>query len=170
MNQKVLRYVLLTGVFVVWGVIFYKVMAALGEEENFPKTLLSAPDTTEYSLKKDTFSLLANYADPFLPIGSLETPDSSDTDPLKNNSAVTQVQPAINPQPVLPLVDISFIQYLGMIANIERKTKTAMISIRGKETVAKEKDIIEDIEIKSISATKIAVVYKGKKFNISRKL
>jgi hypothetical protein len=170
MNQKVLRYALLTGVFVVWGVIFYKVLAALGREENFPKTLVSAPDSTEYTHKKDTFSLLANYADPFLPIGSLELSDSMDTDLLKSNSAITQVQPSITPQPVVPLVVISFVQYLGMIANIERKTKTAMISIRGKETVAKENDIIEDVEIKSIAATKIAVVYKGKKFNISRKL
>jgi hypothetical protein len=161
MNQKYLRYGLITLVLAVWGIIGYKVIAALTKGET---TVNKAPKqyaaTTTPGLK-DTFSLLANYSDPFLPV-------SMDDDLIDSVALKTDViKPASTPVQEQP-IDISFIQYLGMISNVEKKTKAAVISIRGKETIVREKDVVEDVLVKSISTGKIAIVYKKKNFNITR--
>jgi hypothetical protein len=163
MNQKYLRYGLITCVLAVWGIIGYKVIAALTKGEKTVSIASKQITATSVTGLKDTFSLLANYSDPFLLVSMDD--DLPDTVALKTEITKTTT-PVIQETPV----DISFIQYLGMISNVEKKTKAAVISIRGKETIVREKDVVEDIQVKSISTGKISIVYKKKNFNISRQL
>jgi hypothetical protein len=162
-SQKFLRYSLITAVAIVWGVILYKVFTALNKEEENQSLALPAKAIT-YAVQKDTFSLLANYSDPFLPF-------SADTaDLLLDSLSTTTVSTTSVSMAKEPDVDVSFIQYLGMISNVEKKNKAAIVSIRGKEVIIREKEAVEGITFKSITTGKISIVYKGKNFNITRQL
>jgi hypothetical protein len=163
MSQKFLRYSLIIAVAIVWGVILYKVFAALNNEEEHQSLALPV-NAINYAVQKDTFSLLANYSDPFLPF-SVDTADL-----LLDTLSTTTVSSSSVSMAKEPEVDISFIQYLGMISNVEKKNKAAIVSIRGKEVIIKEKEVVEGISFKSITTGKISIVYKGKKFNITRQL
>jgi len=161
MKQKNLRYVLLTGVALVWGIIISKVIAALNQAD--PAIIVTnGKETTADSVPKyENFSLYANYPDPFIP----ET-DTSTIDLIK--SAGNSTNPGNQQQATLPVVhppvktDLSFIKYHGMIYNPTRKIKAALISINNKEITIKEKESAENITIKKIFSDKVQVLYNHK--------
>jgi len=164
-KQKSLRYALLTGVALVWGIITYKVIAALNQTD--PAIIATPVKEAPANLiqKYEHFSLYANYPDPFIP----ET-DTSAIDLIKNGSnspktanqqqtVLPAIQPAVKP-------DLSFIKYHGMIYNPTRKIKAALVSINNKEITIKEKESAENITLKKIFNDKIQVLYNHKIYTI----
>ncbi|HEY0066751.1 MAG TPA: hypothetical protein VGB46_05300 [Flavisolibacter sp.] len=163
MNQKALRYVLIAAVVLVWGAIIYRIFAALGSDDGpEPGTAVASKPLKQAA--RDSFSLLANYSDPFLPADAVMEPDVAVDSPVvtSNPAVVSTSLPATEPP-----VDISFVRYQGMIANPEKKLRMAMISINGSEHLVKENEVIQDVLIRKITANKLTVTYRKKTFHIS---
>jgi hypothetical protein len=164
MHQKTLRYLLAGGAIFVWGTVMIKIFSSLEQDQAGPG--YTAPVTTPAVFNQvDTFSLLNNYSDPFLP-------EAAEGDTLMEiNTGKTVLPTAVITSPPLPeKIDISFIKYLGMIANPDKKLRAAIVSVKGKETIIKEGSQIEEVTIKKVTADKIDILYKGKKYSISKAL
>lgn len=166
MNQKSLKYILLGLVTLIWGLIIYRVIKGLGEDDTkiFGNNVKKKID---YIAAPDSFVLLSNYPDPFLPADSITdtTTLTKDIGPTNNPSPIPSLSVT---QPEPPKFDPSIIQYLGMISNPEKKIKVAIVSIAGKEYMASEKEKITDYLIKNITSNNIVISFKSKTYTISK--
>jgi hypothetical protein len=159
MNPKALRYLLFAGLAIVWSTIIYKVINGLkGNDDKVQESFRTAK--FDYSTPKDSFSLIADYPDPFMP-GNDRADFENDTAykiPAKEiDSKISQAsKPEIN------------IQFFGMISNPEKKKKVAIISISGKEYLVSEKEKIDHVLVGKIFREKITVVINGKPKQINR--
>lgn len=154
---------MIAAVVLVWGLIIYRIFAALGGDDGpEPGTTVAAKPLKQAT--RDSFSLLANYSDPFLPADAI-----MESDIMVDSSIVTSNPAVVNASlPVVePPVDISFVRYQGMIANPEKKLRMAMISINGSEHLVKENEVIQDVLIRKITANKLTVTYRKKTFHLS---
>lgn len=159
MNQKTIRYFLIGGVALVWGLIIYRIaVAATGDDGiNAASPLHTQPASLPVP---DTFSLYANYPDPFIPDTNTTITTTMGT------SAVTPSQSAASQLPAATKVDISFIQYHGMITNPSKKIKMALLSIHGKETMLREKESGMGVTIKKMSGSKLVLIYLDNTYTI----
>jgi hypothetical protein len=165
MNQKRVKYLLIGGVAVVWGLIIYRVVDGLSPDDNLPA--LNAPNAvaTSYVPLSDSFTLIADYTDPFIP-GS-DTVDAEVELTAKPVAAPAPPPPVINKPPADTYKE-GTIQYEGMISNPARKLKLGTITINGKEMLVKEKDKVEEYVIQKISAETIVIKYKNKSITIRK--
>ena len=85
MKNKSTMYVLLVGVLIIWGLIFYRVFAGIGSDNtsSFAIPLKKSLQTT-IQKEEEVFVLLANYRDPFL--GSTSRPISNSITSVNNFS------------------------------------------------------------------------------------
>lgn len=152
----------MAAVALVWGLIIYRIFGALGNEDGAgPETAVASKPLK--SPVRDTFSLLANYSDPFLPADAVLQEIVIDSSTLISNPATVNTPATVTEPPV----DISFIRYGGMIANPEKKLRMAIINIHGNEQLVKENDVVQEVTIKKITAHKLTVTYKKKTFHLS---
>lgn len=164
MKQKNIRYFLITGVLLVWGIIIYRVINALSGSDTILKPAMTKPVVSAYAIKADSFFLYANYPDPF-------NAEEETTDSLINSEQNKQAStpPSTFNNTTAVETDLSFIQYHGMIANPATKMKAAMLSIKGKEFTAREKDLLENIyRVNNIYAQKIVITYRNKRYEIEK--
>lgn len=165
MNQKPVKYILIGGVVVVWGLIIYRVVDGLNPDDNVPAIKTSNTIAPATILTTDSFTLIADYSDPFIP--------GSDT---VNTAAALTEKAVAAPPPPPPVVNKppedtykeGTIQYLGMISNPARKLKLGSITINGKEMLVKEKEKVEGYEVEKISAETVVVRYKKKRITIQK--
>jgi hypothetical protein len=162
MNQKPVKYFLIGGVVVVWGLIIYRVIDGLNPDD-VPAIKVVNTMATNYIPPTDTFTLIADYSDPFIP-----GEDTVEAD----MTVKTAVAPPPSPPPVVKPPPDTYkegtIQYEGMISNPAKKIKLGTIVIKGKEMLVKEKEKVEDYLIEKITAETIVIRYKGKKIPISK--
>ena len=162
MANKYLKYFLIVGVIGVWGAVLYRLLHGLGDKD--------LPVATTHGFKEvyvespaDTFSLYADYPDPFIPeIDSVSSADlQKKSGPIDFKNNVTQ--PVDN-----TALTIAAIKYNGVINNTEKKVTVGIITINGKESLVKEKDKVNDITIMKIQKDNMRISYKGKSFFIKR--
>jgi hypothetical protein len=159
MNQKNVKYLLIAGLALVWGTVIFKIIKGLGSKETVTTSMYKAA-FINYDQPRDSFTLMLDYSDPFLP---------GDEDASVADSAVLTL-PVKDPLPAKPVYDLSKIQYFGMITNPEQKKKVAILSISGKEYMVKEKDRIDEILIKKITKDKLIVFVDGESKQVNKKL
>src|SRR5205085_11670026 len=109
----------------------------------------------------DTFSLSANYPDPFLGKNQMYENDkilldSINYQPTVKNEPKSEIQPTIH----------YTIKYLGLISNPLNKTNRAIISINDKEYLVGNNESKDGIKIKEIKNDKIIVIVNGKRISI----
>lgn len=167
MNPKMLKYFLITGVALIWGIITFRIIRSLSNNTpvvSVPQ--LAAPDFN-YTIEPDTFFLFADYPDPFLP-----DEENSDTGNISEPQSITNTDPGLNqpPQQTVPAdsFDPSTIKYTGMIANPDRKIRMAIIKINERETVLKEKDKTTGFTLQKILKDKIVIIHKSKRYEVLR--
>jgi len=161
MNQKSLRYILLGGVVLIWGIIIFRVINGLSTDD--PVNLVKKKTISfNYNTTKDSFLLLANYPDPFIPENIAINETGNDLLSLPKEPVINNNPPA----PKKPEFDIQLIQYHGMIANPETKMKLAVVNIAGKEYTAREGDKIEPVSIRKITKGGLIVFVEGKSFTV----
>jgi hypothetical protein len=153
MENKYIKYLLIIGVVLIWGIIVVRIING-AEQQNKQIVVIPAVQTINYEKRKDSFSLLANYPDPFIPETDSLNEDSLYKTNFTKNSA-TRID-SIFRKP-----DYSFIKYVGIIANKEKKLKIAIINFRGNDMLMKEKDKIEDFRLKKIDNEKLTFIHKG---------
>ncbi len=150
MSKNVRTYVLLGLVLIIWGLIGYKVVKALSpEEEPMPelKPVVFSPQPTT---KKDTFSLMADYRDPFL--GTLP---KTERKPIKKQVAKQPVQKRN-------------IVYSGSVSQPNSGNSMFFVSIDGQQHIMSPKEEEDGVKLLSGNGENIKVRYNGITETISR--
>ncbi len=162
MNNKLLKYLLLTGVVLVWGIIIYKITKNINEDSSTNQSTIPNKKTPEQVTKNDEFILIANYRDPFFENNITEAN-------TQQQAIITEKQidkiPFIQKQK--PILNTN-IKFYGMIQNKTTKKKVAVISVNGVDDMVQEKQKLGDILIKKINQHEIIVTYKHENFFIPK--
>lgn len=145
-NQK--TYLLLALVLTVWGILGFRIVKTVNPSaEELPMATNIGKFRPEVIKQRNTFSIVANYRDPFL--GTL--PKSNI--PKKKKKAVTPKKE------VLPDKDI---RYTGLIGESTTGKKIFFLTIDGQQQMLNEKGVFNEVELISGSFQKIKVRYNGK--------
>lgn len=132
----------------IWGVLGFKIVKTISPKNHqAPKNEVVDQFRPLEIAKRDTFSILANYRDPFL--GIMPIPKSPKKKSLKTNTNFTKVPD-------------KKILYTGYITESTTKNKIFFISIDGQQHMMEVKDIIDDVRLLSGSTKKVMVKYNGK--------
>lgn len=160
MENKYLKYGLIAGAIFVWGAIIVRVMGGLSGPA-LPPPQAYHQQVAMVQASPESFILYADYPDPFLP-----EPDTLDEIDVKKTAPATfpgGPAPAVAPPaPPPPPTLKSLIQYIGLIANPDKKLKIAILSVNGKELLMREKEKKEGLLLKKIDRDKVIVEYKGR--------
>lgn len=162
MNNKNVKYFLIVAVIAVWATIIYRVTGGLGPGTSSPPPPVPS-SRNHLKMASDTFTLYADYPDPFLPEADTASGDTivarKPTPPLSAGNA----SPASAEE-----FPGRIIQLTGIIGNPQKKSRVAIIILRGKEYLVREKEKIENIYIKRIEKDRIRILYKGEPFTIEK--
>ena len=155
MKNKKLQYVLFPLAIVVWGIIFYKIFSGLqsGKQvysnENY---LLTAEEGDSVP---DTFTIVANYRDPFLRSGGTVV-NQQKTGP---KSVIPQKVRQVNNQQTF--VQWPQISYHGVIVNEKDKTVTALMNVNNKNLLLRQGDQYADMTVKAVFDDSVRLSYMG---------
>src|SRR5438128_2001268 len=139
MENKYMKYGLIGGTVLVWGLIIYRVSAGIAAPDRSPVSP-PKPHAAAPAVDNDSFVLYADYPDPFIP-----EKDSVEVMDLKKNIAVSPAPPGVaapaGPKPPTTLETLkSMFQYVGMIGNPGKKMKIAIVILHGREQLVREKE------------------------------
>ena len=143
-NQK--TYLLLGLVVGIWGLLGFKFVSSLNPTvravQKVNKTVQFEPKTV---IQRDTFSLIANYRDPFL--GTLPR-------------SLRKKKPATSPsdKKEIPRKNIA---YSGFLSEANSKDLTFFVSIEGQQYMMNKRDKIQEVTLVSGNKTSIQVAYNG---------
>ena len=168
MQQKKLRYFLIGGVTLVWGLIIYRVI--IGLSFNNPLPTINSPIARQISESSDSdnFVLIADYPDPFLSeMDTVETKVSEASNNGSKSAEPINIQPSSTPALQGGYIE-GTIQYTGMIANPDQRIKVAAISLKGSDLLLREKDKVEGFTINKIFPDRLEIIFKGKKLVIRK--
>jgi hypothetical protein len=162
MQQKHFKYLLLLGVALIWGAVLYRILNNINSNPNPPKAINQRPVFTDKdSSSYQPYTLLIDYADPFGADDESPVPDESSADVLVKETNRSPADSYVKP-------DISFIKYKGIISNSITHKKAAIISVNGKDELARLNKIVNNIKINAIKKDRIQVTYQDKKYWIKR--
>ncbi|AFD06661.1 hypothetical protein [Solitalea canadensis] len=156
MKNKTTTYSLLVAVLFIWGYVFYKAIDSVAASDNTNhvakpvKDRIAVPTIT---LMPDTFTLMANYRDPFL-----DKPyNEASIDTSKRNTIS-----APKPIKIEPYIDWSIIRYSGVIQNANSKQAIVLVNIRGKDYMMKEGATNDGVKLMKNQKDSIKVLFQGK--------
>ena len=159
MKSKPLTYLLIVSVAAVWGIIFYRIFSAQGDEE------ISFTPLTKYNkvneslddyVMKDTFTLSLNYRDPFLT-------DVSDANIIiAKIASEAQNSTAVNELPHKAAINWNIIKYTGIISNPLKKSPVAIVQVNGTEHIMKEGESMDGVKLIRILRDSVKVTYQNK--------
>jgi hypothetical protein len=161
-SKKAKTYLLIVIIILSWGYVGYKIYTALqGDDEQ--ELSLDRPEIKKIDEagKEDSIVLLLNYPDPFLKDGNFSKENKSNSSVGHSSSPKSERPiPAIKLKPEIatPIIDV---KYVGLVKNNDKGTSTAMISINGKSSFVREKEIIEGFSVLEITKNSIKLK-KGK--------
>jgi len=143
-KKNVKTYLLLALVLFIWGVIGYKVLSSITPEPE-ENTLAVTTTFKPQSIKeKDTFSIIADYRDPFL--GTVKKKTIKKRKPTVKKNTIPEITVA----------------YTGHISGASLKEKVFFVTINGKQELMSINNTINDVTLISGSKTKIKVSVKKK--------
>src|SRR5689334_7271673 len=126
MKQKNMKYVLIAGVLLIWTLVVVRVIKGMAQDK-IPALTMSTITSMPVLTDKDSFSLFANYDDPFLRQGGEETEIADSV--------------IINPTPIPFKAKVHLpVAYHGSIINPATKKKIALVMIRNIDYSLKEKE------------------------------
>ncbi|KAB5492149.1 hypothetical protein [Flagellimonas hadalis] len=144
MSKNTKTYILLGLVLVIWGIIGYKLISAFSPDPE-PVTFM---ETTNFKSKnraqKDTFSLLANYRDPFLGTWNTSRPKKKQGAPVKKES-----------------IEFPNIIYTGLVSGAHTKDHIYFVTIGGSQYLMKRGTQQNGVTLVSGTSKNIRVAYKG---------
>lgn len=155
MKSKKFRYLLVLLVIIVWSLIFYRIYNYVDDQKDF------IPDYSEQKLPQDklsmndTFSIIANYRDPFLETGN-----------YSERSINTVIQNNINNPIKIQNNNVSAnnaslrwpsIVFGGIVVNKGSNKTVGLIKLNQIQYIVQVKQIIENIEVLKIYNDSIIV-------------
>ncbi len=162
MNSKKKTYILLIAVFLVWGLIVYRIYNVVNP--TIPKVEINNTTTSfkPYKIaKKDAFSIKADYRDPFLEKYANKTNRSnrSNTKTSSTKKVTKKEEKVIFPR----------IAYKGIISPKSRLDKHFILKINNKTVLFKLLETHKEIQLLQGDSKEIVVFYKGEQKKIALK-
>lgn len=154
MKNKGLTYLLLLVVGVIWYQVFFRIKSNLEGDDGPPATGNSFA-LSDIRIKRDTFSLQANYRDPFG--GKMSA--SSQADTVKRVKIAAESRPKVYP------VEQNWvkIRYYGLIKKTDSKDPLAVLNIDNEQFfLRKGDDVFDGYKIQAIYRDSVLISY-GKK-------
>lgn len=142
-------------IILVWGVVFYQLYVYLFSSPTYVNNEIKEVVNID-QIKMDTFSIVANYRDPFLDKKitfsqpkAIATTNSTKVTNTKNNKEKTIEKK----WPTLT--------YNGMIKNNNSDKRVGIITINGKEYLVKEGDVYHEVKFMAINKHEIKVHFQN---------
>lgn len=152
-------YILLPIVILVWGFVFYQLYGYFFSTPSYAnteeKTIINIDE-----IKKDTFSIVANYRDPFLSQKRAQTVNHRVA--VKTNGSKTKK----NSTPTV--LKWPSIQYKGMIKNNNSERRVAIVTVDGKERIVKEGTTLNELKVVKIEKETITVFFQDEQKTINK--
>ncbi len=161
MKQQLTKIALGLAVFLIWGTVFYRIYQALVPTDDFvlgTNTFIPAKAT---STSLDTFSLLANYKDPFLGKSLGRKNSSSSKERTTPRRIVpTSTPPAVSKETKLKKpVQFPAIVFKGYVEN--KGIKTLLLSIDGKNQYLRPGQALEGLSVARAYEDSVSLRLKG---------
>ncbi len=153
MRSKRNTYILLGVVFVIWGIIIFKFVGALGDGER-----VAAQEEFQYSFNPmmetvvDSFDVQVHERDPFL--GRL----------IRKTPPKTTIKKKPPPPPPVMWPDVV---YKGMVSGSSGQNAIFLVWINGRSHLLSKGDVANEVKIVSGNATTLSVAYKKEKRSIT---
>ena len=153
MKNKLITYLLIVLVIVVWGLIFMRLFST-SKEEIKSQRVINTKYTIDTSILNTKYTLRLNYTDPFL---GQKNKVFLLSKPKKNIKLKEKVQP----EPIDA-------QYLGMISNKKQKSVLALIRLNGEEYYLSVGETINEIKLLNCTETSIVLKKGNTKYIINK--
>jgi len=156
-KNKKLTYILVPLVIIIWGGIFYRVFMYLNKTPDINPQTVSRSIENVSKEEIDTFSIIADYRDPFLDRKIKHEPSPviqktmSEEKHTKNN--VIQKKNRTEKRIKWPEI-----RYGGLVQNPKSGNKVGLVKINGKDHLVKAGEIINDITVNSVFDDSVVVV------------
>jgi hypothetical protein len=151
--------VLIAVVLLVWYQVFMRVKSNFSNDEVVEQSRTTSNEKLN-EIKRDTFTLLANYRDPF---GS---------EAVLNDFTTINPFPEPIPVKIKPLkaqTPWPKINYFGLVRNTESKTPLGIVEIDGLKMFVRTGDhLFDGLNITKITREEINISYKKEKRNFTR--
>ncbi|MBB6126356.1 hypothetical protein [Mucilaginibacter lappiensis] len=153
MKNKKTIYLLGLLVFIVWGMIIYRIYVAVSDHPDpvIATTTKAKEPYDDYAIPKDTSRLQARYRDPFGLVPNKDTTKASPAKTIPRNISLN-VPPGIN---------WTAINYMGYIQNPGSKKIIAIMHINGKEVMMTEGENAEQVKLLRNLRDSIKISYHG---------
>ncbi|QKJ31054.1 hypothetical protein HQ865_15260 [Mucilaginibacter mali] len=154
MKSKKMVYVLGGLVTLVWGLIIYRVFAAVYHNDDkipLPVTTSTFKEPyDDHSLKPDTSKLTMSYRNPF------SNEAKKDTTTVKVRADVKITKPVLP-----PAINWGFIKYSGFVRNPSSKKLVALVTINGRNTMLQEGETQDKVKLIKNMQDSIRISYNG---------
>lgn len=154
MKNKKAIYFLLPVVVLVWGTIFYKIYQST-DKGNQGVIVRSSQVIESEGYQLDTFSLLANYDDPFLKHVRVSSQPSEKKEAVKKE----QIKPKNEAKPI----KWPNITYGGIVVNKNSKQELVMVMVNGNSHLMKKKETRSNVQLLEVTPDSILVSYGDEK-------
>lgn len=149
MKNKAVTYGLIVVVALVWGLIFYRIFNAVGEDEGTIIGNGGSAMKEKKTVLQDSFELLLDYRDPFL--GGRSNPSTH----AKKSFSTKKMAKSTLPE----VVDWSTIAYLGVIRNKQMAKEIGLLTINGHEVMASANQQVGVVRVLKIYPDSVRIVY-----------
>lgn len=152
MKNKKTLYILLPLVAVIWGIIFYRIFSGVSNKNDAPGLKQTFFNDTSVAVAADTFTLIADYRDPFL--GRLPS------------SEKPQIRVASQPRPApvpLPPTQWPAISYSGLVKNQKSNKLVALVNINNQGSLMAPGQVLNEVTLLKVFKDSIEVQYRGEK-------
>ncbi len=144
MGKNTKTYVLLAVVLVIWGIIAVRIFSTISPETQEEQAISKASFTPLKVIAPDTFSINADYRDPFL-----------GTYPA---SAATAAKPKRTPKKEMPAIAV---QYTGSMVNSSAKKHIYFVTINGQQHLLEKGKTAGDVTLIHGTEKAITIRYQG---------
>ena len=153
MKNKKLSYILIPLVVLIWAIIIIKFVKYLKGPQIEPNKLTEATFNDTSIFLDDTFSLIANYRDPFLHKQNIKYNSKSTV--KKNTKKIVKKN-----TPPKKNIKSPNIKYSGFVQQSSAEKGLGFININGKSYTVREGDVIDKIKIVRIYKDSIKLKYE----------
>lgn len=153
MKNKKLTYILLPLAALLWGIIIYKIVSYKTDEPEIYYSGDTKEKQTEKTNEPDTFSLYANYKDPFL----YKIPSYKPYKHKKTNNKNIRKNRQIKRNIEKKVIKWPKIVYGGMIKNQPSDRIIVIVKVNNSEKLMREGEIVDSVQLLKVYRDSIRV-------------
>ncbi len=158
MQNKKLLYILLPVVVVVWGLIIFKIIDALSEDE--VPVLNRQPEVVAMKQSDFKYELALNYPDPFL--GKSKRSEPKKVTDKKKAPTLTKKKRET------PKVQAPKLRYNGRIENRESSDERHLIAVNGNAHIISLGEEVDGVKLEKVYADSVLFKWNNEKIYVRR--